>query len=73
MADTAVKDPSHIARGQLGARTRWGAPRVVRLDELTGPQRDLVMALINNMKAAPAGEVPEAAEREGSRNAAPAA
>lgn len=39
---------SHAARGRLGAEKRWGPePRVIRLDELTGPQRRLVLALVD--------------------------
>jgi len=49
-----VSDASHVRRGQVGARTRWGPPRIARLDDLTPAQRDVVMALINTMKAAPA-------------------
>jgi hypothetical protein len=52
--DSPVKDPSRIRRGQTGARARWGAPRIVRLDSLTAAQRDLVLALVQTMKTAPA-------------------
>lgn len=48
-----MSDPSHVARGQAGMRARWGPPRIARLDDLTPAQRDVVMALINTMKAAP--------------------
>ena len=33
--------------GKLGMRARWGEPRVVRLDDLTDPQRRLVVALVD--------------------------
>ncbi len=54
MIDSQAKDPSRVQRGQAGARTRWGAPRVVRLDSLTAAQRDLVCALIAQLKSEPA-------------------
>lgn len=44
------KDPKKVAAGQKGAATRWGEPRVVRLDELTPAQRRLVLALIDAAK-----------------------
>jgi hypothetical protein len=38
--------------GQAGLRARWGdTPRVVRLDDLTAPQRRLVLALIAAARA----------------------
>ena len=44
----AAKDPVKVRAGQIGARSRWGPePRIVRLDELTAPQRRLVMALVD--------------------------
>jgi hypothetical protein len=67
--DSGARDPSRIARGQLGARTRWGAPRIVRLDSLTTAQRDLVLALVNTMKAAPVSETSGAATTGGTRDA----
>ncbi len=56
MIDSPAKDPSRVRRGQNGARTRWGAPRIVRLDSLTTAQRDVVLALINAMKTGPTNE-----------------
>ena len=46
---SATKDPTKVRAGKIGARTRWAehVPRVVRLDELTGPQRRLVLALVD--------------------------
>lgn len=33
--------------GALGARVRWGPePRIVRLDDLSAPQRRLIVALV---------------------------
>lgn len=44
----AVKDPRKVKAGKAGMRARWGAePRVIRLDELTAPQRRLVLALVD--------------------------
>lgn len=52
-----AKNPLFVESGREGARRRWGPPRVIRLDELTAPQRALVVALVENMgtkKSAPA-------------------
>lgn len=43
----SAKNPVRVRAGQIGARVRWGEPRVVRLDDLTSEQRALVMALVN--------------------------
>ncbi len=57
----ATKDPRKVRAGQIGARSRWGEePRVVRLDELTAPQRRLVLALIDAARLEAARE-PQAA------------
>lgn len=40
-----------VRAGTIGARTRWGEPRVVRLDALTPEQRRLVLALVDAAKA----------------------
>jgi hypothetical protein len=37
--------------GALGARTRWGPPRIVRLDDLTADQRRVILALIDAARA----------------------
>jgi len=70
----ATKDPVKVRAGQLGARTRWGLPRVVRLDELTAEQRRLVLALVEaargSEKAAGAVETP-AAKTGGTHDAEP--
>lgn len=52
-----TKDPTKVRAGTIGARTRWAGhePRVIRLDDLTGPQRRLVLALVDAArKEAPA-------------------
>lgn len=50
------KSPSHVARGRLGARARWGPePRVLRLDALDGPARRLVLALVDAARREAAG------------------
>ena len=56
-----IKDPAKVRAGHIGARTRWGdAPRVVRLDALTAPQRRLVLALVDAARQEAARE-PQAA------------
>jgi hypothetical protein len=53
------KDPTKVRAGRIGAQTRWGdTPRVVRLDDLTAPQRRLVLALVDaaRKEAAPVSE-----------------
>lgn len=53
---------------RLAARARWGPePRIVRLDELTPPQRRLVLALVDaakaeTQKAVTVGEMPVTAQ-----------
>lgn len=65
-----IREPiSRQARGLAGARTRWGAPRIVRLDSLTTAQRDLVLALVTSMKTAPAIEMSGAVTTGGTRDA----
>lgn len=59
------KDPARVARGKAGMRSRWGAPRVVRLDGLPPPVRDAVAALVAaaanaQEKTAPASDASEA-------------
>ncbi len=52
---SAIKNPDKQRAGQIGALTRWGEPRLVRLDELSGPQRQVVVALVDALKqSAPA-------------------
>jgi len=57
---SADKNPTKQRAGQIGARRRWGDPGIVRLDELTAPQRRLVLALVDAAKAERATN-PEAA------------
>lgn len=46
------KDPAKVRAGTIGARSRWAGhtPAIVRLDELTHPQRRLVLALVEAAK-----------------------
>lgn len=46
-ADGRPKDPSRVARGVKGMRSRWGPQRILRLDDLTSEQRRLVLALVD--------------------------
>lgn len=57
---SAAKDPKRVASGKAGMRARWGAPRKVRLDDLTPEQRDVIVALV----AAQAAANKAAAERD---------
>jgi hypothetical protein len=50
---TAVRPLSHSERGQIGARRRWGPPRIVRLDELDADTARLIRALLAQKEAAP--------------------
>ena len=56
-----MSDASPVRPGRALARVRWGPPRIARLDDLTPAQRDVVLALINTMKAAPVSETSGAA------------
>ncbi len=49
-----TKDPDKVRAGRIGADVRWRQPRIVSLDDLTGEQRRLVLALIDAAKKAPA-------------------
>lgn len=70
MPEINTKNPLKVQAGLLGARKRWGEPRVVRLDSLTPGQRHLVAALIEAAKSispdekAPAPEKADAQEAE---------
>jgi hypothetical protein len=63
------------ARGTAGARARWGNQRIARLSDLTEPERQLVLALVNAAKiraakeTAPVVETPEAVETGGTHDA----
>ena len=48
-----MKDAVKVRAGTIGARRRWGEPRVLRLDQLSPEQRRLVLALVEAAKAAP--------------------
>jgi hypothetical protein len=48
------KHPGRVEGGRLGARRRWGPPRVARLDELEPPVRAAVVALLEADRAAKA-------------------
>lgn len=39
-----------VDAGKRGARTRWGPPRLIRLDGLTADQRRLVLAMVEMAK-----------------------
>lgn len=49
----AEKNPVKVRAGAIGARNRWGPPRIIRLDELTIEQAVLVRALVEAAKAVP--------------------
>lgn len=54
-AVTDSKDPAKVRAGQASARKRWGdTPRIVRIHDLTPPQRRLVLALIEAQRGAAA-------------------
>ncbi len=58
---TATKNPVKVKAGLASAAKRWGPePRVVRLDELSPPQRRLVLALVDAARQETARE-PQAA------------
>ncbi len=69
MPEITTKNPLKVQAGLLGARKRWGEPRVVRLDSLTPAQRHLVMALISAAKSEAVTDVtPVTAHAEGQAN-----
>lgn len=45
-----------VDSGRMGARRRWGPPRILRLDELDPPTRDVIQCILtaraNAQKAA---------------------
>ncbi len=62
--------PASVESGRRGAQRRWGeTPRVVRLDELSPPQRRLVLALVDAAKkeASAVSEMPAEARLEARR------
>lgn len=48
---SVTKNAEKARAGRIGARRRWGDPGVVRLDDLTPPQRRLVLALVEAARA----------------------
>jgi hypothetical protein len=50
---TPAKRAEAAQSGLRGARTRWGPPRVIRLDTLEPPYRRLILAMVEAAKAAP--------------------
>lgn len=54
---SGAKNPVFVESGRRGARKRWGAQRVVRLDDLTPEQRRLVSALIDAARREAASDV----------------
>lgn len=52
-----TKNPIFVESGRLGARTRWGPPRTVRLDDLTLEQARLVRALVEAARQSPENKV----------------
>lgn len=55
-----IKNPEKVRAGTIGASRRWGPRRVVKIGDLTPPQRRLVLALIEAARE----------EREAARDAA---
>jgi hypothetical protein len=53
-----LRNPVRVAAGHAAANKRWGPSRIVRLDDMTGPQRRVVLALIDAARAlsVPAGQ-----------------
>lgn len=47
-----AKDPKKVKAGQAGMRSRWGPPRIVRLDTLEPPVRMAILALVDADRAA---------------------
>lgn len=47
----STKNPVKVRAGQIGARVRWGAPRLVRIDDLSPEQARLVRALVEAARA----------------------
>jgi hypothetical protein len=57
--DTPPRVPMPRAdRGRLGARNRWGPPRVLRYDQLDPVTADIVRAIVEARKNAAAASDP---------------
>jgi hypothetical protein len=70
-AVSVSKDPAKVRAGQMGARERWHAPKVVNLADLTGAQRRLVLALVDaarKEKTAGGEAAPQAAREKEARH-----
>lgn len=51
-----------VESGRMGARRRWGPPRILRLDELDPPTRDVIECILTaRANAAKAAEEPDQA------------
>ena len=62
--DSPAREPMPRAeRGRLGARNRWGPPRVLRLDTLDPVTRDIIRAILTARENAAKAEA--VAESEG--------
>jgi hypothetical protein len=51
-----AKNPAKVRAGRIGSRTRWGPPRILRLDTLDPVTRQIIGAILTareNAKAAP--------------------
>lgn len=60
--DFSEKDPVKVQAGRLGARKRWGDPRILRLDQLDADERRLIQAILTAKRHADEAEaVPDAA------------
>ncbi len=59
-----AKDPRFVESGRRGARKRWGAQRVVRIDELHPAVAAAVRALIQANEAARAATEPTDSRHE---------
>lgn len=67
---SAVKDPAKVRAGQASAIARWGPePRIVRIDDLTPPQRRLVLALIDTVRKEAVPESQKSGTAEEARRA----
>ena len=57
--DTPPRPPMPRAdRGRLGARKRWGPPRVLRLDTLDPVSREIIAAILTARENAAKAETP---------------
>jgi len=68
---------SKAEAGRLGAQTRWGPPRVIRIADLSPERRKLAVAFVNmareadaKSEAGPASNGPASAEVHGNARSA---